>query len=863
MSQQVATYICNNFTPFSFAETLSAAQVSRDEAWDFGFRPNTDAQEVKFLLSAAHSLSQSSPPTTTQHSMKDTILKPFTGHTNHICTLSYSPCGAFIATGSVDSTIRIWEAKTGRQAGDTLEGHTGQIHALAYSPDGRYLASASDDKTLRIWDTNTYQTVARLLDDPPNCVQAVQYSLDGKLIATGGRDNLLKVWSTHTLDCATELWHPMSVNSVSFSPSSEHVATACHDSFVRIYDVAQKEVIHTLSGHQGSVRCVQYSPDGKVIASASDDLTVRLWNASTGDMIKGFLRGHTSSVSCIAFTCDSRQLIGSSEDGTIRACGDDGGTLRIWDIITRQTIMGPLQGHTDGVQSVEYSPDGSRSLVASAGDDRVLKLWDARTGSSTATLKHPEAVRSVSFSPNGKRIATACDDWLVRVYDVDEQQLVFMLTGHQDCVRCVQHSPDGYLIASASDDHTIRLWSASAGHLLASLRGHEYSVSGLSFSHYGWQLDEEDIEVNTLISLEVPSLRFPVSLDQDAGSVTREAIHTLQESRLAAPPHTLTNLHTLQKSPTLTSQESLIESEIAADDEGRGQESRSNPQVSGSNDSLESFMNRPAVITNRNQDMNGFFAEVDIDGNARRPRSPEDTAKKTVDDPERTTPIITTFNLLLKNVILRSNKKDKSESDVSASGDHSFALQDQANKAVETVKKTWARAASAWERADATRKDGPAGSQSHSKNPARQASRVRAIIFPGYARPRNVAAREDNGRRHRGVRTQTNVEDTDTESDSSHLTDTGEGDQRIVEERENPSSHADGRPERPIDVTGTPSSAARLEESFYPNGLVLGCCICFLRRPTKSRSTRMSAEPTGAAGQSLAHVPERMQPASA
>src|SRR5258706_285304 len=76
-----------------------------------------------------------------------------------VWSVSYSPNGPYVLTGSHDCTIRIWDAESGAAVGEPLEGHTGWVTSVAYSPDGRHIISGSEDRTIRIWDAKTGATV--------------------------------------------------------------------------------------------------------------------------------------------------------------------------------------------------------------------------------------------------------------------------------------------------------------------------------------------------------------------------------------------------------------------------------------------------------------------------------------------------------------------------------------------------------------------------------------------------------------------------------------------------------------------------------------------------------------------------------
>jgi hypothetical protein len=116
-----------------------------------------------------------------------------------------------------------------------------------------------------------------------------------------------------------------------------------------------------------------------------------------------------------------------------------------------------LQGHTNEIMSVAFSPDGKS--LASASQDNSVKLWNVATGKERSTLQgHPEPVWSVAFNPDGTILASASDDKTVKLWDVATGKQRATLQGHTKEVMSVAYSPDGKTLASASEDKTIRLW---------------------------------------------------------------------------------------------------------------------------------------------------------------------------------------------------------------------------------------------------------------------------------------------------------------------------------------------------------------------------------------------------------------------
>ena len=185
------------------------------------------------------------------------------------------------------------------------------------------------------------------------------------------------------------------------------------------------------------------------------------------------LEGHTDHVSAVVFSPDGKLVASASRDGTIR----------LWDAATGAAIQ-TLKGHTDWVRAVVFLPDGK--LVASASGDYTVRPRDAATRAATKTLEgHTWHVSEVVFSPDGKLVASASTDHTIRLWDAATGAVTQMLEGHTGYVNAVVFSPNGKLVASASSDHTVRLWDAATGAAIQTLKGHTNSVRVVVFSPDG------------------------------------------------------------------------------------------------------------------------------------------------------------------------------------------------------------------------------------------------------------------------------------------------------------------------------------------------------------------------------------------
>ncbi|MFM2062804.1 MAG: hypothetical protein RLZZ507_2474 [Cyanobacteriota bacterium] len=404
------------------------------------------------------------------------------GHTSSVNSVAFSPDGSMVVSGSLDNTVRLWDAKTGEAIAQPITGHTGSVNSVAFNPDGNTVVSGSKDKTVRLWDVNTGKAIGQLYSHAQP-VTSVAFSPDGNTIVSGSWDNTVWLWDLNTEEAIAQTFsgHTKPILSVAFSPDGKTIVSGSWDNTVRLWDIETGEAIgQPFSGHTNSVTSVAFSANGSIVVSGSEDSTVLLWDVKTGEAIGQPFSGHISSVTSVAFSAGS-MVVSGSEDRTVR----------LWDVETATPINQVFSGHIDTVNSVAFSPDGS--TVVSGGEDNRVLLWDIKTGKalgqsfSSHTDRHRDIVKSVAFSPDGKTVVSGSSDTTMRLWDVKKRKTIDQpFSGHIDTVTSVAFSPDGSTVVSGSEDITVRLWDVKTGEAIGQpFSGHTNSVTSVAFSPEG------------------------------------------------------------------------------------------------------------------------------------------------------------------------------------------------------------------------------------------------------------------------------------------------------------------------------------------------------------------------------------------
>jgi hypothetical protein len=248
------------------------------------------------------------------------------------------------------------------------------------------------------------------------------------------------------------------IRGLAYARGSKLLAVA-RGNAVDLTDAETQGVVRRLEGHRGDVIDVAFAADGAKVAAAAGEPgsvgEVRLWNVADGQLLKTF-EGHADAVYAVAL----------SPDGKLLATGSYDQKVILWDVAGGGQVR-TLDGHNAAVFDLAFRPDGK--VLASASADRTVKLWDVATGNRLDTFSEStKELNAVAWSPDGSRVVAGGADNRIRVWQVSpaaaegSNKILFSHFAHEGAILKLAFSADGAALLSSADDRTVKLWDAVA-----------------------------------------------------------------------------------------------------------------------------------------------------------------------------------------------------------------------------------------------------------------------------------------------------------------------------------------------------------------------------------------------------------------
>ena len=223
--------------------------------------------------------------------------------------IAFTKDGKTLVTGTWGA--QVWNTEDGTRK-NHLESHTGFLTCVACSPDGKIMATGGLDSTVKLWDTKTWQEMRSL----PNRdqVNGISFSSDGKLFAIAG-DTGVALWNTANWKPKREI-RDVPATCVAVDLEGKLLAVGCPDGTVRVLDASDGHEIRRSRRHPERINDIAFSVDGRLIVTAGEDKSARL--LATEDLKEKVEWKHPQAVTSIAFAPDGKSVATGCKDKSAR-----------------------------------------------------------------------------------------------------------------------------------------------------------------------------------------------------------------------------------------------------------------------------------------------------------------------------------------------------------------------------------------------------------------------------------------------------------------------------------------------------------------------------------------------------------------
>jgi WD40 repeat protein/DNA replication protein DnaC len=431
-----------------------------------------------------------------------TLIKTLPGHARSIDYLVFSKNSRLIATIGDDNFVKLWKYDGTLIA--ILTGHRDRIRDVIFSPNNKMIASIDSggvngtNTQIRLWQTNG-TPVSEPIDDYGG--EEIYFSPDSNFIASTHQGGSIKLWNRDGTPISTLTGHRDRLNDLQFSRDGQTIVSASEDNTVRVWKRNPttgkfEKSFKTLREHNAAVNSVSISPDSQIIASASDDKTVKLWDTE-GKLIQPLEPSFRGTAQQVYFSKDGEIIMAysfsdnSDYNLSNELTSRNSYIINIWKKDGKQfKHLKSIEGHKNGYLSFSLSKDSKvipyvNKVIAYVNKEDALKLWNINSGTLLASFQgHTHWINSVAFSPDSQFIASASDDRTIKLWN-KSGQLIQTFTGHNKEVNSISFNPkDPGQLASASDDKTVRLWSKTGKEIVKPLE-HSEEVKSVAFSPNG------------------------------------------------------------------------------------------------------------------------------------------------------------------------------------------------------------------------------------------------------------------------------------------------------------------------------------------------------------------------------------------
>jgi len=352
------------------------------------------------------------------------------GHESEVFTVAWNPQKSLLASGSGDSSARIWHIPTsesGTEAERNIQWHVLEhfnaasnekakdVTTLDWNFDGSLLATGSYDGQARIW--NEQGKLVMTLNKHKGPVFSLKWNRTGSLLLSGSVDRSAIVWDTKNGDVVQQFqFHSAPTLDVDWR-NSNSFATCSTDRSIFVCKIGEEQPVKRFQGHSDEVNAIKWDPTGTMLASCSDDFTAKVWSVKQDEPLHDF-RLHTKEIYTIKWSPTGPGTKNPSKPLLLATASFDS-TVKLWNVESGECVM-TLCKHTEPVYSVAFNPTGE--YLASGSFDKCLHVWGVKDGELVRTYRGNSGIFEVAWNGAGDKVAACFFSKVVAVVDFKSTQ---------------------------------------------------------------------------------------------------------------------------------------------------------------------------------------------------------------------------------------------------------------------------------------------------------------------------------------------------------------------------------------------------------------------------------------------------------
>ena len=419
------------------------------------------------------------------------IIKKIKAHKESVNSINISYDGNYLASGSADKTVKIWDIKNNFKLLNKYAGHTFSVNSVSFSKDSKFLLSASSDGTLRIWTLNNLNKTKifrgnsikisnsqffyennllsvladnsvvrwkimnpqfnKLYTGHQGFINSVDFSKD-ELLLTAALDNTITIWDKNGLMISSIEPHSDFPFGAKFNSNFKKILSFSADYTAKLLSLESKAILADMNKHNDMVYAGDFYCNDKFILTESMDSSVILWDSIGGYLNKFKVQDTRLNTSKIDNNCE------------LLAVANNIGAIHIYNLFD-YSLKYKFNIENTQINSLAFSPNSE--MLFSADNQGYIYVWDLLNGSLKNTIKaHKLSINNLLIAPKKKYLISKSDDMHIKVWNIFNGQLIYDLNHKEKFIYSVDLNSDNTLLISTTSDHKSFVWSISSGNLI-------------------------------------------------------------------------------------------------------------------------------------------------------------------------------------------------------------------------------------------------------------------------------------------------------------------------------------------------------------------------------------------------------------